>query len=422
MFFDEAEIHVKGGNGGNGGMAFRREKYVPLGGPSGGNGGRGGDVLVRATMHRNNLLFFEHNTSFVASDGRNGRGKDLYGHGGRSVVIEVPLGTVIRDVGNGRVLADLIEEGQEVCVARGGRGGRGNAAFATPTNQAPRISEKGEPGEERWLRLELKLIADVGIIGLPNAGKSTLLASISAARPKIASYPFTTLQPNLGVTRLDYQTSFVVADLPGLIEGASRGAGLGYQFLRHVERTRLLVHLLDGTSGDPLRDYEVINHELAAFSQSLAVKPQIVVLNKMDVTNVREVWPLVREMFAERGIEPLCISAATGEGVKPLLQEIVARLAELPPDIPHEPVDQEPEVDKKAFTVSRQEGGWRVHGIEIERVAAMTNWDQEESVTRFQRVLEALGITLALREAGLADGDTVYIGRAELQWGWPQEI
>lgn len=420
MFFDEARIYVKAGKGGNGCVAFRHEKFMPLGGPSGGNGGKGGDVYVRAVRNRNTLLAFEHQNIFAAQDGQSGRGKDLYGRTGESVIVQVPLGTVVRDAQTHVVLADLIEEGQEVCVARGGRGGRGNAAFATPTNQAPRISEKGEPGEERWLALELKLIADVGVVGMPNAGKSTLLAAVSAARPKIAPYPFTTLQPNLGVVSLDLNATFVLADLPGLIKGASQGVGLGHQFLRHVERTRLLVHLLDGTSGDPLSDWDTINRELALFSQKLAEKRQIVVFNKIDVTNAREVWPLVQAMLQERGVEPLCISAATGEGVQELLQRIVRELDELPAEIWTEIVGPEPEVDEKAFVIVRDGDGWRVRGIAIERAAAMTNWDQDESAARFQRILEAMGITMALREAGVEEGDTVYIGKFELIWGWQQ--
>ncbi|MBN1582291.1 MAG: GTPase ObgE [Anaerolineae bacterium] len=422
MFFDEAKIRVKAGRGGNGCVAFRREKYVPRGGPSGGNGGKGGDVFIRAVKHKNTLLSFEHQNYFAAQDGQNGRGKDLIGRSGESLVIDVPLGTVVRDLESGSVLADLVVDGQQLCVAQGGRGGRGNAAFATSTNQAPRISEKGEPGKEYWLKLELKLIADVGLVGMPNAGKSTLLATVSAAKPKIASYPFTTLQPNLGVVVLNHETSFVMADLPGLIEGASEGTGLGYQFLRHVERTRLLVHLLDGTSGDPLQDFDMINRELAAFSAKLAEKPQIVVLNKIDITNVREVWPLIKEMFAERGIEPMCISAATGEEVRHLLWKVVEQLQTLPAEIIQEEVDVEPQVDEKAFTISKTSSGWRVRGIAIERAAIMANWNQEESAARFQRILEALGITLALREAGVVDGDMVSIGKVDLQWGWSPDL
>jgi GTP-binding protein len=425
VFFDEARIRVQAGNGGNGCIAFRREWGVPRGGPAGGNGGKGGDVYVRAAARLSTLLAFEHQNLFVAERGQHGQGKDRTGRAGKDEIIEVPLGTVVRDADTGQVLGDLIHDEQQICVARGGRGGRGNAAFATSTNQAPRMSERGEPGEERELELELKLIADVGLVGMPNAGKSTLLSAISAAKPKIASYPFTTLQPNLGVVMLNYRNSFVAADLPGLIEGASRGVGLGHEFLRHVERTRLLVHVLDGIAGDPLENYDTINRELGAFSERLAAKPQIVAVNKMDLPDVREIWPLLQEMLAERDIRAHAISAATGEGVQDLLWEVSRQLAELPAEIPAEPetydAETELEVDEKAFTVDLDEGGWHVHGIAIERTVAMTNWDQYESLARFQRILEAMGITMALREAGIQDGDTVFIGGKELQWGWPED-
>jgi GTP-binding protein len=263
------------------------------------------------------------------------------------------------------------------------------------------------------------MIADVGVIGMPNAGKSTFLSAISAAKPKIASYPFTTIQPNLGVVNLGYEMSFVVADLPGLIQGASQGIGLGHEFLRHVERTRLLVHLLDGLAGDPVQAYDDIQHELAAFSDALIAKPQIVVLNKMDLTEVREIWPLAEELFAERGIEVRAISAVTGEGVRDLLWEIAQRLQELPVERSSEPEPiLRPEVDENAFTIRESERGWHVYGVAIERTAKMTNWAQYESAARFQRVLEAMGITMALREAGVQEGDTVYIGDMELEWGW----
>jgi GTP-binding protein len=307
-----------------------------------------------------------------------------------------------------------------VRVALGGRGGRGNASFATSTNQAPRNSERGEPGQERRLALELKLIADVGLVGMPNAGKSTLLAAVSGATPKIAPYPFTTLQPNLGVVRLDYSTSFVLADLPGLIEGASRGAGLGHQFLRHVERTRLLVHLIDGSAKDPLEDYDTINRELAAFSERLAQKPQIVVVNKMDLPDTYEMWSLIEEAFAERRIQTHAISAVSQQGVQELLWTMAERLATIPAEIWTEEVDTPPAVDEKAFTISSGKSGWHVRGIAIERAALMTNWDLDESAARFQRILEAMGITMALREAGVVEGDTVFVGEVELQWGWEQ--
>ena len=419
MFFDEARIRVRAGKGGDGIVAFRREYGVPRGGPNGGNGGKGGDVYVRAVSRLNTLSAFENQNLFVAEPGQSGGGMDRTGRTGQDAVVEVPLGTVVRDAETGQLLGDLVQEGQQVCVAHGGRGGRGNAAFATSTNQAPRLSERGEPGEERELELELKVIADVGVVGMPNAGKSTFLSVISAAKPKIASYPFTTIQPNLGVVTLDYDTSFVVADLPGLIRGASQGVGLGHEFLRHVERTRLLVHMLDGLAGDPLATYDAIQHELAAFSEALIAKPQIVVLNKMDLPDVREIWPLVQELFAERGIEVRAISAVAREGVRELLWEIARRLEELPVErLPEPEPVLRPEVDEKAFSIYQSEKGWRVRGIAIERTVKMTNWDQYESAARFQRVLEAMGITMALREAGVEEGDTVYIGDTELEWGW----
>src|SRR5512139_76840 len=315
MFFDEAKIQVKSGKGGDGCIAFRREKYVPFGGPSGGNGGRGGDVYLVADQNLNTLVHFKQRVHFRAGDGGRGSGKNQQGKAGEDTVVPVPAGTVIMDADTGEFLADLLEDGQRVLVAQGGRGGRGNAAFASPTHQAPRTAEHGEPFQERWLRLELKLIADVGIIGVPNAGKSTLLSVVSAAHPKIADYPFTTLQPNLGVVTVDGLQSFVLADLPGLIEGAANGAGLGHQFLRHVERTRLLIHLLDGAAEDPLADYETINAELAQHSTRLAAKPQIVVLNKIDLPDAQAHWPAVQEVMRKRGIEAWAISAATGQGV-----------------------------------------------------------------------------------------------------------
>ena len=422
MLFDEAKIKVTAGKGGDGCVAFRREKGVPFGGPSGGNGGKGGDVFIQSSARLNTLVAFRHQSHFVAKDGQHGQSKDKVGRRGEPVTVLVPMGTVIRDADTGQLLGDLVDDGQQVCVARGGRPGRGNAAFTTSTNQAPRISERGEPGEQRWLALELKLIADVGLIGMPNAGKSSLLAAVSAAKPKIADYPFTTLQPNLGVVELDYNTSFVLADLPGLIEGASRGTGLGHRFLRHVERTRVLVHLIDGMVHDPLQSYQAINRELAAFSEELASKPQIVVFSKMDLPDVLEMWPLVREMLAERDIEAFCVSSATGEGVRDLMWTISHRLSELPTEIPVEEVEPEPAVDEKAFTISQDaEGCWHVKGIAIERAAVMANWDQRESLARFQRILEAIGITMALREAGVIQGDTVFIGTFELEWGWQNE-
>ncbi len=419
MFFDEARIYVKGGDGGDGCIAFRREKFVPFGGPSGGNGGAGGNVYLVADCNLNTLVHFKQQVHFKAGRGGRGSGKNQQGRRGEDRLIPVPAGTVVYDADSGEFLGDLVEEGQRVLVARGGRGGRGNAAFASPPHQAPHLAEHGEPGQERRLRLELKLIADVGLIGMPNAGKSTLLSVVSAARPKIADYPFTTLQPNLGVVTLDGYQSFVLADLPGLIAGASQGAGLGLRFLRHVERTRLLLHLLDGASADPLADYETIRAELAQYSRPLALKPQIVVLNKMDLPAAQAWWPRLQEAMRERGVEAHAISAISGQGVPALMRRTFDLLQSLPPP---EPADEEmalfrpAEEAEEAFTIVREADGWRVRGVRVERVAAMTPFTLPEAVARFQRQLEAMGVTAALEKAGVRPGDLVRIGGQELEW------
>jgi len=418
MFFDQAKIYVKGGDGGDGCVAFRREKWVPFGGPSGGHGGAGGSVYLVVDPNLNTLIHFKKRVHFKAQAGSRGSSKKQQGKAGDESLIPVPPGTMIYDADSGEFLADLIEEGQRMLVAKGGRGGRGNAAFASPTNQAPRLAEHGEPGQERWLRLELKLIADVGIIGLPNAGKSTLLSVVSAARPKIADYPFTTLQPNLGVVLVDGYRSFVLADVPGLIEGASEGAGLGHQFLRHVERTRLLIHLLNGAATDPLADYEAINQELAQFSERLATKPQIVVLNKMDLPDAQAWWPLIQEAMDERGAEAHAISAVTTQGVRELMGRTYELLQALPPveEAPEEPAVFRPAESEDSFTVEREEDGWRVRGSRVERIAAMTPFTLPEAAARFQRQLRAMRVVEALQEAGVQPGDTVRIGEQELEW------
>jgi GTP-binding protein len=417
VFFDEAKIYVKAGDGGDGCVSFRREKYVPLGGPNGGNGGKGGDVYLVANPHLNTLIGFKRRVHFKAQRGDHGRGKGQKGRQGDDVVVEVPPGTVARDADTGEFIADLMEEGQRALVAQGGRGGRGNAAFATSTNQAPRIAERGEPGQERWLYLELKLIADVGVVGVPNAGKSTLLSVVSAARPKIAAYPFTTLEPNLGVVALGDYTSYVMADIPGLIEGAHTGAGLGHEFLRHIERTRMIIHLLDGASADPLADHESINEELALFDPELARKPQLVVLNKMDLPQAQSLWPSVKQAMNAQEQRAMSISAVTGEGVKEMLRSVAEMLASLPKE---EPATTEVKVfrpvEEEALTIIWEDDAWWVRGAEVERVAAMTNWDLDEAVQRFQRIAEAMGLKAALREAGVQPGDTVRIGEAELEW------
>ncbi len=319
-FVDQVKIYVKAGDGGHGCVSFRREKYVPRGGPDGGDGGRGGDVILVADPQLHTLYDFYHRVHFRAENGRPGMGKKMTGRDGEDLVLRVPVGTVVKDAETGEILGDLVSPGQRLVVARGGKGGRGNARFATPTNQAPRHAEPGRPGEERWLILELKLIADVGLVGLPNAGKSTLLSRISAARPKIADYPFTTLQPNLGVVVLSDERTFVVADLPGLIEGAHKGVGLGLEFLRHVERTRALLHVLDASAEDPLRDFEVVEKEMAHYQPELLKKPRAVALNKIDLLADRSRLDPVRESLEKRGHPVYLISAVTGEGLKDLLE------------------------------------------------------------------------------------------------------
>jgi GTP-binding protein len=419
MFFDEAKIHVKAGDGGNGAVAFRREKYVPRGGPAGGNGGNGGDVILEVNRQLNTLVHFQNKAHFKAGRGAHGKGKNQTGARGEDAIIVVPPGTVVRDAATDDLLGDLTESGQRVIVARGGQGGRGNASFATSTRQAPRLAERGAPGEERWLRLELKLLADVGLIGMPNAGKSTLLAAVSAARPKIADYPFTTLQPNLGVVTVNDEYEFVLADLPGLIEGAHAGAGLGHQFLRHIERTRLFVHLLDGADDDPLGHFDQINEELRLFKPALAERSQIVVLNKMDLPDARNHWPDVKAAMRTRGLSAYAISAATGEGVRELMAQVGQRLSSLPrpkPEPDEIPVFRMEE--KPAFTVEWEGDGWRVRGERVERLATQTMWEYHDAVQRAGRILEAMGVIDALREAGVQPEDTVRIGAIELEWMW----
>ncbi len=425
LLFDEAVIYVKGGDGGNGMMTFRREKYVPRGGPSGGHGGPGGNVILRADKSLNTLLPFKYQVHFKAEPGGHGGSSNKQGKTGEDLIVPVPPGTAVYDRDSGELIADLVVPGQEAIVARGGRGGRGNTAFKSSTNQAPRFAEKGEPGEELWLRLELKLIADVGIVGVPNAGKSTLLSVVSRARPKIADYPFTTLVPNLGAVVIDHR-DFVLADIPGLIEGAHAGHGLGDRFLRHIERTRMLVHLLNGLSPDPLGDFEAINTELELFNPLLADKPQVVVLNKLDLPEVRAAWPQIQAALRAQGVnEPLAISAITGEGVQDLLRRVATMLDELPtPEPAPQTVVIRPQIDEDYFEIDREAGPdhegvsrWRVRGVRIERAATMTNWDYYEAGLRFQRILDVMGISQALEEAGVQDGDVVVIGKTELIWG-----
>ena len=366
MFVDEAKIFVKAGNGGNGCVAFRREKFVPRGGPSGGDGGHGGSVYLQANPNDNTLLRYRYNREFKADRGRHGEGSNCTGHSGEDMVLQVPVGTLVLDDESGDTIADLASAGQRVLVAKGGRGGRGNQNFAKPWHQAPREHEEGQSGEERHLRLELKLLADVGLVGFPNAGKSTLISVISAARPKIANYPFTTLEPNLGVVNADggggsegrvVGRTFVVADLPGLIEGAHEGAGLGIRFLRHVERTRLLVHLIDTSDAselDPIHAFEVISGELRAFNESLAKKPVIVVATKLDATTDRTRLESLREFCRTQGLEFHAISAATGEGVRPLVRSIADALDKIPRPASESSLEEEHAADENAHATPHE--------------------------------------------------------------------
>lgn len=427
MFVDEVTVDVKAGDGGNGSVAFRKEKYVPRGGPNGGDGGKGGDVILEADSNLSTLLDFRFQHKYEAERGGHGTSKDMHGKNAADNVLKVPIGTTATDVGAGRVMGELMRHGQRVVVARGGQGGRGNAHFASSTHQAPKYAENGEPGEARTLKLELKLLADVGLIGYPNVGKSTLIAAISAARPKIADYPFTTLVPNLGVVKIDDERAMVVADIPGLIEGASEGVGLGHQFLRHVERTRLLAHLIDasGTTGrDPMDDYAVINGELAAYNSDLAQLPQVLVLNKADVADPEALQRLREELEAE-GETVFTISAATRFGLEPLVYYLGDQLSQMPvpPSTDDGIVRITPETHglrrpsrRWEATHSKAEGVYIVTGEGIERLVAMTNLTNEDAVSRLQRVLDKSGIVRKLRALGAGEGDTVRIGNAEFDF------
>jgi GTP-binding protein len=419
MFFDEARIFVASGRGGAGAVHFRREKYVPRGGPDGGDGGKGGDVVFVVEPKLNTLSTFRRKRKYLAEAGAGGGGNNKTGRSGADVIIPVPPGTVVRNDDTGDILGDLIHPGQRLRVCEGGRGGRGNSRYATSRNQAPRMAEKGVPGEELWISLELRLIADVGIVGVPNAGKSTLLAAVTDARPKIASYPFTTLQPNLGVADLGDEIMLVLADIPGLIEGAHKGAGLGFSFLRHVQRTRVLIHLIDGASMDPLSDFSQVNSELALFDAALKEKPQVVAMNKLDLPEVQERWPELEETFRQLGHHVLPISALARQGLREVLFAAYQALQEADPQLVLEdeiPVYR-PEESPTDFKITREpDGSWRVVGKGVERAAEMTYWEYDEAVRRFQGLLSRLGIEDALREAGARSGDTVHIGEYELEW------
>ncbi|KAL3380300.1 hypothetical protein AABB24_000768 [Solanum stoloniferum] len=432
--FDRAKIYVKAGDGGNGVVAFRREKFVPLGGPSGGDGGRGGNVYVEVDGSMNSLLPFRQSVHIKAGRGGHGHGKKQFGAKGEDVVVKVPPGTVIREAGEGgiqgNVLLELLHPGQKALLLPGGRGGRGNASFKTGLNRVPKIAENGEEGPEMWLDLELKLVADVGIVGAPNAGKSTFLSVISAAQPAIANYPFTTLLPNLGVVSFDYDATVVVADLPGLLEGAHRGFGLGHEFLRHSERCSVLVHVVDGSSPQPEYEYEAVRLELEMFSPELAEKPYLVVYNKMDLPDAYENWKTFRDSLRSRGIEPFCMSAVKREGTHDVIcaaYELVRRREASKEEVRRDPVNLNYVADmvKKQrnapineFEISHDSSSktWYVQGLGLQRFVQMTNWRYMDSDRRFQHVLEACGVNKSLLKLGVKEGDTVVVGDMELEW------
>ena len=413
MFIDKARIYVEAGNGGDGMSSFRREKFVEKGGPNGGNGGRGGNVILRADSSLNTLIDFRYKRKFIAKRGDKGGVSNMTGHRGEDVVIKVPLGTVVRDDETNIMIADLTEDGQEFVAAKGGRGGKGNACYATSTKRAPTFAEKGEPGTKGWLRLELKLLADVGLVGYPSVGKSSIIARVSAARPEIAAYHFTTLTPVLGVVRLNEEQSFVLADIPGLIEGAAEGVGLGHDFLRHIERTKVLLHVVDvsGCEGrDPIDDFEKINHELEAYSARLARRKQLVVANKMDLPDSPENFVKLKEYVEAKGYEIMPVSAATGEG----LQELMWKAWEMARQYvaePEEEIGVIDEGDPDSFEIIRgaEDADFEVKGKNIERLVAMTNFDNEEALYRFQLIWKRLKIEEALLEAGIQEGETVRI-------------
>lgn len=426
MFVDEVEIHVKAGAGGNGVIAFRREKFIPRGGPAGGDGGRGGSIVMVADARLTTLLDFRYKHNYKGARGEDGGNNNCTGKSADDLILRVPLGTQVYDGETGELIVDMAVDEQKFVVAKAGRGGRGNAKFASPTQQVPRYAENGEPGDERSLKLELKLLADVGLLGFPNVGKSTLIAQVSAARPKIADYPFTTLVPNLGVVRVDDERSFVMADIPGLIEGAHTGAGLGDRFLRHVERTRLLLHIIDVsgfTTRNPAEDFDVINNELEMYSPSLSKLPQVIALNKIDIPGARETAEQLAPAFEARGYKVFQISAATSEGITPLIYFLGDELSKLDMIVPG-PEDVEEVVHithedarTRSYEVKQiDEGLWEVVGKGINRMVAMANLDTDESLRRLHRKLYRIGVLQALKDAGVQDGDTVRIAEIEFDY------
>jgi GTP-binding protein len=422
MFIDRAKIYIKAGNGGNGAVSFRREKYVPAGGPDGGDGGKGGDIIFEVDEGLRTLIDFRYRRKYVADSGDNGGSAKRTGKSGGDLLIRVPPGTVVRDAETGRILADMVEPGQRTVVAKGGKGGAGNWHFATPTRQVPSFAKPGDPGEEYTVELELKMVADVGLVGFPNAGKSTLLSMVSAARPKIANYPFTTLEPNLGVVRVDEGASFLLADIPGLIEGAHRGVGLGFDFLRHVERCRMLLHIVDvaGVDGrDPVEDFKKINEELTLYNPKLAERYQVVAANKTDLPQGQENLERFTAAVEAKGYKVFPISAAANNGIKQLMQYIAAKLNELPAAMLLEDTDKEvvyTAEEEQPFTVRREGDVYIVEGSWIDKLVRSINFNVYESVQYFQRSLKSKGVIDALEQMGINEGDTVRIYDIEFEY------
>ena len=425
MFYDYAKINVKAGDGGNGIVAFRREKYVPKGGPAGGDGGKGGSIILRADEGLRTLIDFRYQTHYKGKRGDHGSGAKQHGRSADDIVLRVPVGTVVRDADTKKLLGDLRHHGQEIVVAQGGRGGRGNARFVSSTHRAPAFAENGEKGEERWITLELKLLADVGLVGFPNVGKSTIISRVSAAKPKIANYHFTTLEPNLGMVRVDAGRSFVIADVPGLVEGAAEGAGLGHRFLRHVERTRVLVHVVDlsGSEGrDPLEDLAVIRGELERYAPQLNEKPMVIVANKVDLMSDDDrdaALARLSEAYPEVRIFPM--SAATDSDLNELVYHLADILDAIGPveyaEEDFEPVEEEPQKQEAPFRVQKiGPDAYEVVGPEIDGLVGRTQFERDEAVERFMKILDNMGIEKALREAGIQDGDTVIVGPMALDY------
>ena len=422
MFTDYVKIIVKAGNGGDGAVSFRREKYVAAGGPDGGDGGKGGNVYMEVDQDKNTLIDFRYKKKFKAENGKNGEGANRYGKSGEDLVIKVPRGTIVKEAETGKVIADLSELGQKELILSGGRGGKGNSHFATSTRQAPRFSQEGEKGEEKELILELKLLADVGLLGFPNVGKSTLLSVVTDATPKIADYHFTTLEPNLGVVKSEYGDSFIIADIPGIIEGASQGVGLGIQFLRHIERTRLLLHVIDvsGTEGrNPVEDFNIINEELKKYSEKLSKRKQIIVANKIDSMQDEELYEKLEKMAKEKGLEIYKISAVTGKGIK----ELMARVSEVLKTLPKEDlieIDKQEKIytlqEEEEVSVKKENGIYIVSGTAVEKLMRTINLADNESLHYFHKRLNEMGINQRLKELGIHDGDYVQISDYELEW------